>query len=51
MLLCSVKCIFYIVTFQVKLCDGRTFTGVVEDMDLRSDLATIRIPCVSYELS
>jgi HtrA serine peptidase 2 len=30
---------------QVKLCDGRTFTGVVEDMDLRSDLATIRIPC------
>ncbi|PNF39660.1 Serine protease HTRA2, mitochondrial [Cryptotermes secundus] len=30
---------------QVKLFDGRTFIGVVEDVDLRSDLATIRIPC------
>ncbi|GFG31292.1 hypothetical protein Cfor_12856 [Coptotermes formosanus] len=29
----------------VKLYDGRTFTGVVEDVDLKSDLATIRIPC------
>ncbi|XP_021931095.1 serine protease HTRA2, mitochondrial isoform X4 [Zootermopsis nevadensis] len=30
---------------QVKLFDGRTFTGIVEDVDVRSDLATIRIPC------
>ncbi|XP_021931088.1 serine protease HTRA2, mitochondrial isoform X3 [Zootermopsis nevadensis] len=29
----------------VKLFDGRTFTGIVEDVDVRSDLATIRIPC------
>ncbi len=30
---------------QVRLQDGRTFTGVVEDVDVRSDLATVRIPC------
>lgn len=35
----------------MKLFDGRTFIGVVEDVDLRSDLATIRIPCVSYAQS
>ena len=37
--------------FLVKLYDGKTFTGVVEVVDLRSDLATMHIPCVSYELS
>jgi len=35
------------VVFQVKLYDGRTFEGYVEDVDVRTDLATIRIPCVS----
>lgn len=35
----------------MKLFDGRTFIGAVEDVDLRSDLATIRIPCVSYAQS
>lgn len=30
---------------QVKLHDGQTFTGVVENVDLKSDLATVRIPC------
>nr|CAH7719245.1 unnamed protein product [Callosobruchus chinensis] len=29
---------------EVKLVDGRLFTGVVEDVDLKSDLATVRIP-------
>lgn len=28
---------------QIKLQDGRTFSGIVEDIDLKSDLATIRI--------
>merc|ERR1711974_99484 len=32
---------------QVKLQDGRTFTGRVEDVDVKSDLATVRIPCKS----
>ncbi|XP_046383576.1 serine protease HTRA2, mitochondrial [Ischnura elegans] len=30
---------------QVKLHDGQTFTGSVESVDLKSDLATVRIPC------
>ncbi|CAD7085007.1 unnamed protein product [Hermetia illucens] len=30
---------------QVKLMDGRTFPGVVEDVDQTSDLATVRIHC------
>ncbi|XP_069679381.1 serine protease HTRA2, mitochondrial isoform X2 [Periplaneta americana] len=30
---------------QVKLHDGSTYTGVIEDVDRRSDLATIRIQC------
>lgn len=30
---------------QVKLLDGRTFPGVVEDIDQTSDLATVRIQC------
>ncbi|KAK2710280.1 hypothetical protein QYM36_013807 [Artemia franciscana] len=30
---------------HVKLYDGRTFEGYVEDVDVRTDLATIRIPC------
>ena len=30
---------------QVRLQDGRTFTGIVEDVDVKSDLATVRIPC------
>lgn len=30
---------------QVKLLDGRTFPGTVEDIDQRSDLATVRIQC------
>uniref|UniRef100_A0A1B0CSJ1 Serine protease HTRA2, mitochondrial n=1 Tax=Lutzomyia longipalpis TaxID=7200 RepID=A0A1B0CSJ1_LUTLO len=30
---------------QVKLADGRTFLGVVEDVDSVSDLATVRISC------
>ncbi|TRY78162.1 hypothetical protein TCAL_07571 [Tigriopus californicus] len=30
---------------QVRLQDGRTFTGVVENVDVQSDLATVRIPC------
>ena len=29
---------------QVRLQDGRTFTGTVEDVDVKSDLATVRIP-------
>ncbi|VEN34726.1 unnamed protein product [Callosobruchus maculatus] len=29
---------------EVKLIDGRVFTGIVEDIDLKSDLATVRIP-------
>ncbi|KAG8236305.1 hypothetical protein J437_LFUL016377 [Ladona fulva] len=33
---------------QVKLQDGQTFTGVVENVDLKSDLATVRIPCVDF---
>ena len=28
---------------QVTLADGRTFVGVVEDADVGSDLATVRI--------
>lgn len=31
----------------VKLLDGRTFPGVVEDVDPNSDLATVRIKCDS----
>lgn len=30
---------------QVRLNDGRTFPGVVEDVDQTSDLATVRIQC------
>lgn len=30
---------------QVKLLDGRTFPGTVEDIDQTSDLATVRIQC------
>ncbi|XP_037092047.1 serine protease HTRA2, mitochondrial-like [Pollicipes pollicipes] len=30
---------------QVRLQDGRTFQGVVESVDVKSDLATVRIPC------
>jgi HtrA serine peptidase 2 len=30
---------------SVKLQDGRTFTGMVEDVDPTSDMATVRIPC------
>lgn len=30
---------------QVRLQDGRTFPGVVEDVDQSSDLATVRIKC------
>ncbi|XP_050301053.1 serine protease HTRA2, mitochondrial-like [Anthonomus grandis grandis] len=29
---------------EVRLLDGRTFKGVVEDIDVKSDLATVRIP-------
>ncbi|XP_066250439.1 serine protease HTRA2, mitochondrial [Euwallacea similis] len=32
---------------EVKLIDGRTFVGVVEDIDLKSDLATVRIPATN----
>jgi len=32
-------------SIQVKLQDGRSFTGTVEDVDMQSDLATVRIPC------
>jgi len=32
-------------SIQVKLQDGRSFTGTVEDVDVKSDLATVRIPC------
>lgn len=28
---------------QVRLYDGTTYTGVVEDIDVHSDLATVRI--------
>ena len=31
-------------SFQVRLPDGRTFAGTVEDVDVKSDLATVRIP-------
>jgi len=34
-------------SIQVRLQDGRIFAGTVEDVDVRSDLATIRIPCSS----
>lgn len=30
---------------QVKLLDGRTYNGIVEDVDSKSDLATVRIQC------
>ena len=30
--------------FQVRLQDGRTFTGIVEDVDVKSDLASIYRP-------
>lgn len=30
---------------QVKLSDGRTYPGIVEDVDTKSDLATVRINC------
>lgn len=29
---------------EVRLMDGKIFTGVVEDIDIKSDLATVRIP-------
>ncbi|XP_055920293.1 serine protease HTRA2, mitochondrial [Eupeodes corollae] len=32
-------------TVQVRLADGRTFPGVVENVDQSSDLATVRIQC------
>lgn len=32
-------------SIQVRLHDGRTFVGTIEDVDVRSDLATVRIPC------
>ncbi|XP_047096747.1 serine protease HTRA2, mitochondrial isoform X1 [Schistocerca piceifrons] len=32
-------------TVQVRLKDGKTYRGVVEDIDIKSDLATVRIPC------
>ncbi|KAL1517556.1 hypothetical protein ABEB36_001306 [Hypothenemus hampei] len=32
---------------EVKLMDGRQFHGVVEDIDLKSDLATVRIPATN----
>ncbi|KAF7273520.1 hypothetical protein GWI33_013763, partial [Rhynchophorus ferrugineus] len=32
---------------EVRLIDGRTFRGVVEDLDLKSDLATVRIPATN----
>eukprot|EP00095_Tigriopus_kingsejongensis_P006318 maker-scaffold61_size441589-snap-gene-3.34 protein:Tk06318 transcript:maker-scaffold61_size441589-snap-gene-3.34-mRNA-1 annotation:"serine protease mitochondrial" len=30
---------------HVRLQDGRTFIGVIEAVDIQSDLATVRIPC------
>ena len=30
---------------KVRLQDGREFTGAVEDVDVKSDLATVRIKC------
>lgn len=30
-------------SFQVKLKDGRTYPGQIEDVDVKADLATIRI--------
>ncbi|XP_063237539.1 serine protease HTRA2, mitochondrial isoform X2 [Bacillus rossius redtenbacheri] len=30
---------------QVRLQDGKEYYGVVEDIDVKSDLATVRIPC------
>lgn len=32
---------------HVKLLDGRTFVGVVEDIDPTSDLATVRVKCTN----
>jgi len=37
--------------FQVKLNDGRSLVGKIEDLDMTADLAILRIPCVRINLN
>lgn len=37
-------------TVLVKLHDGKTYPGVVEDVDMKSDLATVRINCSGLQV-
>lgn len=44
---CCLACDRPILSAKVRLHDGRTFQAIVESVDVKSDLATLRIPCVS----
>ena len=42
-MICFVRCKSVNPNPQVRLQDGRVYQGVVEDVDVKSDLATVRI--------